>query len=159
MATIDSHIKFDGVDGESAHKDHKGEIPVLQWTWGVTNASSPIGGGSGRGKAAPQDFTFMHTLDKASPVLAKSCASGKHFATVVLTCRKSGEGQKDHLKITMKEVFITSVMPSATQGGDILEAVSCSYKNFEMGYKVQDDKGGTGGEVKMSWDTATTETS
>lgn len=26
-----SHINFDGVDGESSHKDHKGEIEILSW--------------------------------------------------------------------------------------------------------------------------------
>ena len=26
---IDTHIKFDGIDGESAHKDYKGEVAVL----------------------------------------------------------------------------------------------------------------------------------
>ncbi len=31
---IDTHIKFDGVEGESSHKDHKGEIEVLSWSVG-----------------------------------------------------------------------------------------------------------------------------
>jgi type VI secretion system (T6SS) effector Hcp len=28
---IDIHIKFDGIDGESTDRDHKGEIEVLSW--------------------------------------------------------------------------------------------------------------------------------
>ena len=32
-----------------------------------------------RARRRPQDFTFTHLYDKASPVLAKQCASGKHF--------------------------------------------------------------------------------
>ena len=31
--STDSHIKFDGVEGESTHKDHKNEIEVLGWSW------------------------------------------------------------------------------------------------------------------------------
>jgi type VI secretion system secreted protein Hcp len=77
--STDSHIKFDGVEGESTHKDHKGEIEVLSWSWNVSQHSSLAGGGSGKGKANPGDFVFTHTYDKASPVLAKQCASGKHF--------------------------------------------------------------------------------
>ena len=64
--STDSHIKFDGVEGESTHKDHKGEIEVLSWSWNVSQSASPTGGGSGRGKANPGDFVFTHTYDKAS---------------------------------------------------------------------------------------------
>jgi type VI secretion system secreted protein Hcp len=154
----DAHIKFDGVDGESTHKDHKGEIELLSWNWGVQQPSGLAGGGSGKGKAIPSDFHFTHMYDKASPVLAKQCASGKHFKDAKLTARKAGEGQKDFLVVTMKEVFITSVSPGGSHGGDILEQVSCSYKDIEFAYKAQDDKGGLGGEVKFGWNIATTET-
>jgi type VI secretion system secreted protein Hcp len=156
--TTDSHLKFDGVEGESTHKDHKGEIEVLSWSWGVTQAASLSGGGSGRGKATPGDFVFTHLYDKASPVLAKHCAAGKHFKDAKLTARKAGEGQRDFLVVTMKEVFVTAVHPGGGSGGDIHEQVACTYKDIEFGYKAQDDKGGLGGEVKFGWNIATTET-
>ena len=154
--TIDCHIKFDGVTGESTHKDHKGEIEVLSWSWGASNASGLAGGGSGMGKGSASDFNFMHVYDKASPVLAKKCAQGMHFKEAVLTAAKSGEGQKDFLKVTMKEVFITSVAPSAGGDGDIVETVSMSYGEIEFAYKPQDAKGGLGGEVKFGWNVKTT---
>lgn len=154
----DTHIKFDGVEGESTHKDHKGEIDVLSWSWNVSQVSGASSGtGSGRGKALPGDFHFTHIYDKASPVLAKQCASGKHFKEVKLTARKAGEGQKDFLVITMKEVFISNVSPSGGSGGEIHEGISMSYKDIEFAYKPQDDKGGLGGEVKFGWNNATTE--
>jgi type VI secretion system secreted protein Hcp len=155
----DSHLKFDGVDGESTHKDHKGEIQIMSWSWGVSNASGAgSGGGSGKGKAVAQDFEFTHLYDKASPVLAKSCVKGQHFKTLKLTSRKAGDGQKDFLVITMKEVFITGAQTSGSAGGDVVEQVHCSYKDVEFTYKPQDDKGGLGGDVKFGWDIATTET-
>ena len=132
---IDSHIKFDGVDGESTHKDHKGEVEILSWTWGVSNTTLAAGTGSGKGKANAAYLHFTHNYDKASPVLAKKCAQGVHFPTVVITSRKAGEGQKDFLKITMKEVFITSVQPSGSTGGDIMESVSMSYQSIDFAYK------------------------
>lgn len=158
MANIDTHIKFDGVDGEATHTDHKGEIQLLSWGWGVSNLNTggTSGGGSGMGKATANDFNFVHTYDKASPILAKKCAQGVHFPTVVLTARKSGEGQKDFFKTTMKEVFIIAVQPSGSSGGDILESVSMSYGEIEFGYKAQDAKGALGGEVKFGWNVKTT---
>jgi type VI secretion system secreted protein Hcp len=156
--SCDFHIKFDGVEGESLHKDHKGEVGLLAWSWGISQASGSLsGGGSGKGKAQPGDFQFSHVYDKASPVFAKHCAQGKHFKEAKLTARKAGEGQKDFLVITLKEVFITSLAPSGSQSGDIVESVNCSYKDIEFGYKAQDDKGAMGGEVKFGWNNATTE--
>lgn len=158
MAAIDTHLKFDGLDGESQHQDHKGEIQLVSWNWGVhnVNVGGTSGTGSGLGKATPGDFTFVHAYDKASPVLAKRCADGKHFPTVVLTARKSGEGQKDFLKVTMKEVFITGVSPSGAAGGEIYENVSMTYKEIEFAYKPQEASGSLGGEVKFGWNVATT---
>ena len=153
----DFHIKFDGVDGESSHKDHKGETEVLSWSWGVSNASAVSGGGSGKGKGTPGEFNFVHNYDKASPVLSKKCAQGAHFPSVIVTARKSGEGQKDFLKVTMKEVMITSVQPAGSQGGDLMESVGMTYGFVEFAYKPQDDKGALGGEVKFGWDIKTTE--
>ncbi len=70
MATT-TFIKFDGIEGESTHKDHKGEVDVLSWSWGVSNAGTGhAGGGSGAGKAQPVDLHFTHNYDKASPGLA-----------------------------------------------------------------------------------------
>ena len=158
MASIDTHIKFDGIEGESTHTDHKGEIEIISWQWGLNNmnAGATSGGGSGKGKATPGDFSFRHVYDKASPVLAKRCADGKHFGKVTLTARKSGEGQKDFLKIEFTEVFIIAVNPSGSQGGDIIENVSFSYAQVDFTYKPQETGGGLGGDVKFGWNNKTT---
>ncbi len=153
---IDTHMKITDVPGESTHKDHKDEIEVLSWSWGVSNASTIAGGGSGRGKAQGNDFNFMHRYDKASPVLAKKSIGGVHFPEVTLTARKAGDGQKDFLKVTMKEVFITSVQPSSGGDGSIMESVSMSYADIGFEYKPQDDKGALGGPVKFGWNLKTT---
>ena len=157
--TIDTNLKLAGVDGESTHKDHKGEIDLLAWSWDVRqDSTAAVGTGSGKGKGIPGHFVFAHYYDKASPVLAKSCAAGKHFADAVITCRKAGEGQQDFLKVTLKQVLVTSVAPSANSGGDISESVAMSYADIEFEYKPQDDKGALGGAVKFGWNVATTET-
>jgi type VI secretion system secreted protein Hcp len=151
----DTHIKFDGVDGESTHNGHKGEIDVLSWNWGLSNASSAAtGSGSGKGKAVARELSFTHNYDKASPVLKKHCASGKHFDKVVLTSSKAGEGQLAFLTKTMKEVFITDIYIGGSSGGDITETVRLSFTDIELEYKAQDGKGGLGGAVKFGWDVA-----
>ena len=80
---IDTHIKFDGIDGESTHKDHKGEIDGLSWSWGLTQAGNPSnGGGSGRSKAVPGEFRIVHSYDKASPLLARINSAASRSAIV-----------------------------------------------------------------------------
>lgn len=79
-----------------------------------------------------------------------------HFPTVMVTARKAGEGQKDFLKVTMKEVDITGVQPTGSAGGDVNESVSMSYRSIDFAYKPQDAKGNMGGEVKFGWDVKTT---
>lgn len=152
---IEVHIRFDGVEGESTDRDHKGEVRVLTWGWGVTQAAAAAGAGSGTGKATPADLVFTHDYDKASPLLAKRCAQGKHFPTVVLSARKAGEGQKDFLKVTMKEVFVASIQVVGQGEGGLQESVSLRYGTIEFGYKPQDARGGLGAEVKFNWDLKT----
>ncbi|MBK1682657.1 Hcp family type VI secretion system effector [Rhodoferax fermentans] len=151
---IDCFIKFDGVEGESSNKDHKGAVDVLSWSWGIATAGQVGGTSTGKGKTVAEPLSFVHLYDKASPLLAKHCAAGKLFKTVVLTSRKAGEGQKDFLQVSLKEVHVTSVQPSCADGGEIIEAVTLTYRDIEFAYKPQDGKGGLGGDVKFGWDVA-----
>lgn len=158
MSVIDSHLKLAGVSGEATQKNHKDEIELISWSWGLSNVSYTSGGGSGKGKAQPGEFSIVKRADKASPTIVKKCAEGEHFATAVLTSAKSGSGQQDFLKITFKEVFVVGYLVSAGPGAELTESVTMSYSDVEVGYKPQDDKGVLGAEVKVGWNVKTTET-
>lgn len=153
MATT-TFIKFDGIEGEATHKDHKGEIEVLSWSWGLTNSGGATGGGSGTGKATPQELRVVHRYDKASPVLAKMAASGRHVSSAMLSARKAGEGQKDFLKITMKEVFITSVA-AHDDGSGASEELAMRYGSIDFSYAPQTAKGSLGTPVSFNWNVKT----
>jgi type VI secretion system secreted protein Hcp len=151
---IETWIKFDGIEGEATHKDHKNEVAVLSWSWGLTNASGGSAGGAGTGRATPQDLHIVHSYDKASPILAKKAAQGQRIPTAVLSTRRSGEGQKDFLKITMKEVIITSVQASASSEG-VMEQVAMAYTNIDFSYSPQTSTGGAGAPVAFGWNVKT----
>jgi type VI secretion system secreted protein Hcp len=103
---FDVFLKIEGIDGESQDKDHKGEIEVDSFSWGVSNtASSSGGGGGGAGKAVPQDFSFAAPLSKASPNLMLACATGRHLPRATLTCRKAGF---EFMKIRLDDVLVSS---------------------------------------------------
>ncbi|MBW3622746.1 MAG: type VI secretion system tube protein Hcp [Armatimonadetes bacterium] len=76
------YLKIDGIDGESRDEDHKGWIEILSFSWGVSNAIDATGGargGRGAGRANFSDLNVMKFLDKSTPKLLLSVASGKHF--------------------------------------------------------------------------------
>ena len=154
MAT-NTFIKFDGIAGESATKDHPGEIEVLSWNWGldVTTLTSG-GGGPSIGRPKPRDIHFIHHYDKASPVLARMAASGRHIVSAVLSARKAGAGQKDFLTITLKEVLITS-LSAGDDGSGPTERVSVSYADIKFSYRPQSGSGVLGPPVEVDWNVRT----
>ena len=91
MATVDFFLKIDGIAGESRDAKRKGEIDLEAFSWGATNQGAPGGGGGGgAGKVAMHDFHFTTRVNKASPLLFLSCATGKHLKQAILTARKAG---------------------------------------------------------------------
>ena len=151
---MDHYIKFDGVDGESVSKDHKGEIEVLSWSWGLSSAAPRVSGkGGGAARATPEQFTFTHLYDKASPVLASLAAAGRHVKQAFLTARRAGEGQKDFLKVTLADVLITGVHQEANAEG-INETVTASAARITFEYRETTAKGSLGSSVTFDWDIA-----
>src|SRR5215472_15045897 len=121
MAQVDYFLKIDGVEGESTDDKHKGEIDVMSFSWGVNNSGSAgQGGGQGTGKSFAQDMSFTKVHDKASPVLYIACATGQHFKSATLVCRKAGGGQQEYLKISLGDVLVSSFVTHGTGGDEII---------------------------------------
>jgi type VI secretion system secreted protein Hcp len=154
----DIFINLSDVKGEAQDKDHKDQIDVLAWTWGMTQSGSMhVGGGGGSGKVSVQDLSFTKYLDKSSPVLMQYCASGKQFKEALLSMRKAG-GDKplEYLKIKMSNVIVTSISSGASGGEDQLtENVTLNFEKIETEYQQQKPDGTKeGGPVKFGWDIA-----
>ena len=149
---VDVFLKLGDVKGESKDSKHAGEIDVLSWSWGVSQTGSmSFGGGGGAGKANFSDLSFMHALDKASPVLMTKCSTGEHFKDATLVSRKAGKGQQEYLIIKMKEVFITSVQPSGSSEHP-MESVSMTFSHIDLEYKPQKEDGTLDAGVHFIYD-------
>jgi type VI secretion system secreted protein Hcp len=72
----------------------------------------------------------------------------------LLTVRKSGEGQKDFLKITMKEVFVNSVQVSSDPES-MTEEVALTPRFISDDYAAIDTKGSLSASVAFSWTLST----
>jgi type VI secretion system secreted protein Hcp len=150
----DIFLKLTGINGESQDATHKQEIEVLDWEWEVTQASSMhSGSGGGAGKATVHGLCFDHYMDRSSPNLMKYCLSGKHIDTATLVVRKAGEKPLEFLKITMGDVIVTQVAPSLKSTmRQARETVNLSFARVKQEYTLQNQQGGSGGTVSMSFD-------
>jgi type VI secretion system secreted protein Hcp len=153
---VDMFIKIGSIEGESQDKAHKGEIDVQSWSWGMSNSGSAhVGGGAGTGKVNVQDLSFTKYIDKSSTTLQLACCKGTHYDTATLVVRKAGDKPLEYLKITMKEVIITSVSTGGSGGEDRLnEDVTLNFASVKVEYQEQ-QKDGSGKKVpEMSWSVA-----
>jgi type VI secretion system secreted protein Hcp len=156
MAT-DMFLKIDGVDGESRDSEHKGEIDVLAWSWGLSQSGTThMGGGGGAGKVAVQDISITKWIDKSSANLMKYCCNGKHFKEALLTVRKAGEKPLEYVKIKMEELIISSVSTGGSGGEDRLtENLTLNFAKVGFEYQPQKADGSKdGGAIPMVWNIA-----
>jgi type VI secretion system secreted protein Hcp len=157
MATTDFFLKIDGVPGEAEDKTHKDTIELLSWSWGASNSGTMgHGGGGGAGKVNMQDFHFVMTFNKASPLLMLRCASGEHIKEATLFCRKpTGQGgQSEYLTVKFSDVIISSYQTGASSGGHVVptDQISFNFTKIETEYKLQKADGSLGAGVKHGWD-------
>ncbi|VXB30976.1 Putative cytoplasmic protein USSDB7A (fragment) [Burkholderia sp. 8Y] len=84
--------------------------------------------------------------DYASPTLAAFCFQGKHISEVKLSMRKAGGLPFTFYRITISDVVITKVLPSA-DGGYAIEAIGLSFSRMKQEYVPQNRHGGGMGAV------------
>jgi type VI secretion system secreted protein Hcp len=138
---FNAYLKIDGILGESRDRNHKGEIDVLAFSWGISQTGSQTGGGGGAGKTQISDFQIVKSLDVASPQLFAAVCSGEHFDEAVFTIEtettRTGRSQ-GYYKVTLSEVLISSVVPSGGNG-EPTEQVSLNFQKAEI--EFQDQRG------------------
>ena len=90
---------------------------------GKVSAPRDTASGLATGKRMHKPFTITKEIDKASPLLAQACASGKHFQEVDVDLASG------HYKLM--DVIISS--DTRSSGGDRpMESISFTYQKIEM---------------------------
>lgn len=151
----DIFARIGDIKGESNDAKHKDEIEVLSFAWGVAHAGATgLGPGSAAGKPTFQDLSFVHRIDKASPLLMKACATGTHLKEATISHRKTGSGQQDFMIVKLSDVTVTSVSQSAAsnQLETGSESVSLAFGRVEFEYKAQKPDGSFEGSTQFQFD-------
>jgi type VI secretion system secreted protein Hcp len=155
MAAVDYFLKIAGIDGESPHDKHKGEIDIESWSWGETHPASPVGGGAGvgSGKVSMNDFTFTMKFNKASPKLFLACAAGEHIKSAWITAhRASAKASEYFLKWSFSDLLISSYLTGGASGEAPVDSVSFNFSKIEVEYKEQKLDGTLAASIKAGWD-------
>ncbi len=156
---VDFFLKLDAIDGESVDANHSKEIAVMSFSWGASQTTSVAGtGGSGAGKANLADLSIMKNYDASSAPMYKSLLLGTHIKTGVLTASKAGGSGKPFMKISLTELFVTSVQISGSSEVP-MESVSFSYNTIKTEYFQQDETGNLAAKAPVSFDLKTNKVS
>jgi type VI secretion system secreted protein Hcp len=150
-------LQIEGIEGESLDFDHQHWIDVLAFSWGLSQSGTAgRAGGAGAGRADVQDFSFTHLLDKASPKLMSSCASGKHIPKATLELCHPGEtSQPPFYRLIMSDVMVSSVSLSGSGQDSPVENVALNFEKVEWTYWPQNADGSMGSPITGSLDLRT----
>ena len=146
----DIFAKLGDIKGESIDDKHKDEIEVFSFSWGATNTVATSSGGSAPGKVTFKDLSIVHSIDKASPLLMKACATGTHLKDATLTQRKAGKGQQEFLIFKMNDVIVTSV--TQVSGSPDSETVTLTFAKVDVEYTPQKADGSLDAGIHFKYD-------
>jgi type VI secretion system secreted protein Hcp len=146
----DCFLKLKGITGEAADVDHKDEIEVVAWDWGVT-ASEGLPGTASRGDT--RKLVVTHKVDAASPALMVYCVRGTIIPSAVLTMRKaSGSRPLPYFVAKMEKVRVSDVSTGLGMDGETHEVFSLAFEKVEVTYTPQLASGSGAGAVTQQWD-------
>ena len=156
---LEFYLKLDGIDGESTDSKHKDWIEVLSYSHAVEQeGASRSGGGQGTvGRANFSDFSVVKYIDKASPKIVLTCASGAHVKSAKMELCQSTKDKHPYMKYTLSDVVISSVKPSGQQTNNQLpmEEVSMRFAKIEWEFTPMDAGGKAQAAQKSNWDLKT----
>ena len=137
------------VTGEASDTDHKGEIEVVSWSWGI-HGSYDVATGKAAAKPKLTELRIVKRIDRSSPVLMTLAKNNKITDLATLTLRKAGTTQLTFFKIELKKVRVTSVnlesanMPNSPST-DLVERVNLGFEQVTVTYTPQGTTGAKGG--------------
>lgn len=147
VAIADMFLKLQGVTGEASDVDHKGEIEVVSWSWGM-QASVSAATGQAFGKSTINELHVVKRVDQSSPTLMAFLRNNKLVSQAQLTVRKSGKTPLEYLKIELENVRVTS-WKTESEGTELVERISLGFSKVRVSYTPQDSTGARGGGANV----------
>jgi len=154
-AQVDYYLKISDIEGESDAKNHKGEIELDSFAWGMRREPELTGQGS---KFVVDQIVIKKAIDKSTPRLMLACATGAPVPEVqLIVTRPNPKGTGDpvvFLKITMTDVLVTSYQTGGSSGDVVpVDSFSLNFEKIELEYTPYNrETGEAEGSVSFHYD-------
>jgi type VI secretion system secreted protein Hcp len=155
-APFDIFLKLPGIPGESNSETHLGEIDVVNFRTSVLEkGTGTVGSGAGVGKPDFRPLTIYKQIDKSSPVLFLTCATGRHLPKATLSVDRIGDFNFTFFTIVLTDVLVSSINDASEttdNEGNLLETITLDYSKIEWTFIPQNSDGTPGTPVKGGFD-------
>jgi len=151
------YLKLTGIEGESTDADHKDEINITSWNWGLSQPTAVHSGkGTTTGRVSAGDLVIEKWMDKASANLMLYCCEGKVIDEGILTVQRAATDKVPALVVTLENIIVSSYVPGGKSDSGTLpkESLSLSFKNVKFSYTPQSEKGVAEAAIDAGWDFA-----
>ncbi len=136
-------LKVQGVTGEAADADHKGEIEVVSWSWGMQASSSAVTGTLPGARSTMTEIEIVKRVDQSSSTLMSFLKTNKLIKQARLTVRKAGETPVEYVTVELENVRVTS-LKIESEKAELVERLRLGFSKVRVSYVPQDAKGGPG---------------
>ncbi len=151
------YLKYEGIDGDATHENHKKWIDVSSLQFGLGRGiSTPAGSTANREATEPSvsEITITKQMDGASSKLFVESATGNVGKKVQIHLVTTGSPGNTYTEYTLTNALISGY--SVSTGGDRpTESVSINFTKIEFKFLPYDDKNKAGTPVTVSYDLAT----
>jgi type VI secretion system secreted protein Hcp len=142
-------LKNPDVSGEATDAEHKGEIDVVSWSWGIQSPRD-VSTGMAAAKFKLNELLIVKRIDRSSPVLMQLAKYNKVVEVATLTLRKAGTTQLTFFTVELKNARVTAVNVQcensvAAMSTEVVERVNLGFDHVTVTYTPQGPTGAKGG--------------
>jgi type VI secretion system Hcp family effector len=119
-----AYLKLEGIAGDCADPGHKDWMVLESFN---QNVNGPQERG---GRAVMTDIAFTKLADRATPLLARATAEGRHFKEAILECCVPDGAKPKYLEIRLTNVRLTNYGISGAPQSD----TRTPYENVMLGF-------------------------
>jgi type VI secretion system secreted protein Hcp len=152
------YMKYEGIDGEATHENHKKWIDISSLQFGVGRGiSTPSGSTANREASEPSisEVTLTKLMDGASSKLFTESVTGAAGKKVEIHLVSTGSPGNTYVEYTLTNSLISGY--SLSSGGDRpSESISINFTKIEYKNIPFDDTNKAGTPVTVSYDLSTT---
>lgn len=152
------YLKYEGIDGEATHENHKKWLDIGSFQFGVGRGiSTPSGSTANREASEPSvsEVVVTKLMDGSSPYLLTEAVTGAVGKKVEIHLVSTGSPGNTYAEYTLTNALVSGY--SLSSGGDRpSESISINFTKVEYKHIPYDEKNKAGTPVPVSYDLATT---